>query len=57
MLPSSILKSTCTPPKKSMTMKKQANELNRALAKEEVPMSKKTHEEMLNIPGYKGSTN
>jgi hypothetical protein len=38
-------------------VKKWAKELNRAFSKEEVKMAKKTHEEMLNIPGHKGSAN
>jgi hypothetical protein len=38
-------------------MKKWADELNRAFSKEEVQMVKKTHEEMLNIPGHKGNAN
>jgi hypothetical protein len=37
-------------------MKKWANELNIAFSMEEVQMAKKTHEEMLNIPG-KGNGN
>jgi hypothetical protein len=32
------------------TMKKWTNELNRAFSEEEVQMTKKIHEEMLNIP-------
>jgi hypothetical protein len=38
-------------------MKKGANELNRAFSKKKVQMAKKTHEEMLNIPGHKGNAN
>jgi hypothetical protein len=38
-------------------MKKWANELNRAFSKEEVQMTKKTHEKMLTIPGHKGNAN
>jgi hypothetical protein len=38
-------------------MKKWVNDMNRAFSKEEVQMSKKTHEEMLNIPGHKGNEN
>jgi hypothetical protein len=38
-------------------MKKWAKELNRAFSKEEAQMAKKTHEEMLNIPGHKGNAN
>jgi hypothetical protein len=38
-------------------MKKWANELNRAFSKEEVQIGQKTCEEMLNIPGCKGSEN
>jgi hypothetical protein len=35
-------------------MKKWAKELNRDFSTEEIQMAKKTHEEMLNIPGHKG---
>jgi hypothetical protein len=38
-------------------MKKWANKLNRTFSKEEVQMSKKTNEEMLNIPSHKGYAN
>jgi hypothetical protein len=38
-------------------MKKWANELNRTLLKEDHQMVKKTHEEMLDITGYKGNEN
>jgi hypothetical protein len=38
-------------------VKKQANELSKVFSKEEVPMAKKPHEEMLNIPGLKGNAN
>jgi hypothetical protein len=39
-------------------MKKWANELNRAFSKEEVQMAKKkTHENILTIPGHKGNAN
>jgi hypothetical protein len=38
-------------------MKKWANELNRTFSKEEVQMAKKTHKEMLNIPGHEGNAN
>jgi hypothetical protein len=43
-------------------MKKWSNELNRVFSKEEVQMvknkkTKKTHEEMLNIPCHKGNAN
>jgi hypothetical protein len=37
--------------------KKWANELNRAFSKEEIQMTKKTHEEMLLIPDHKGNAN
>jgi hypothetical protein len=37
--------------------KEWANELNRAFATEKVQMAKKTHKEMLNIPGHKGNAN
>jgi hypothetical protein len=33
------------------------NELNRLFSKEEAQIAKKTHEEMLNIPGHKGNAN
>jgi hypothetical protein len=36
-------------------MKKWANELNRTF--KEVQITKKTNEEMLNIPGHKGDAN
>jgi hypothetical protein len=39
-------------------MKKWEHELNRTFSKEELQMAKKkTHEEMLNIPGHKGNAN
>jgi hypothetical protein len=38
-------------------MKKWANKLNSTSSKEEVQMAKRTHEEMLTIPGYKGNAN
>jgi hypothetical protein len=38
-------------------MKKWANELNKAVSKEEVQMTKKTHEEILNIAGHKRNAN
>jgi hypothetical protein len=38
-------------------MKKWANELKRDFSKEEVQMTRKTHEEILNITGHKGNTN
>jgi hypothetical protein len=44
-------------PKISDPLKKWANELNRAFSKEEVQMAKKTHEEVLNIPGHKRNAN
>jgi hypothetical protein len=37
-------------------MKKWANELNGTFS-EEVQKKKKTHEEIYNIPGYKGNVN
>jgi hypothetical protein len=38
-------------------IKKWATELNRTLSKEEVQMSKKTHEKMLTIPDHEGNAN
>jgi hypothetical protein len=38
-------------------MKKWANELKRTFSKEEDQMAKKTHEEILNIPGHKRNEN
>jgi hypothetical protein len=38
-------------------MRKRAKELNRTFSKEEIQIAKKTHEEMLNIPGLKGNAN
>jgi hypothetical protein len=38
-------------------MKKWANELNRDFFKGGSPSSQKTHEEMLTIPGHKGTAN
>jgi hypothetical protein len=38
-------------------IKKQATELNRIFSKVEVQMAKKTHEQMLTIPGHKGNVN
>jgi Cdc6-like AAA superfamily ATPase len=42
---------------KNKNEKKWDNELNRDFSKEEVQMTKKTHEELLNIPGHKGNVN
>jgi hypothetical protein len=36
-------------------MMKWANEWNRAFSKEEVQMTKQTHEEMFNNPGHEGN--
>jgi hypothetical protein len=41
----------------STEMKKWATELSRTFSKEEVQMSKNTHEKMFNIPGHKGNAN
>jgi hypothetical protein len=38
-------------------MKKWVNVLNRAFSKKEVQMTKKKHEEMLNIPVHKRKAN
>jgi hypothetical protein len=38
-------------------VKKWASELNKAYSMEKVQITKKTHEEMLNIPDYKGNAN
>jgi hypothetical protein len=38
-------------------MKKWAKKQNRAFPKEEVQMTKKKNEGMLNIPGHKGNAN
>jgi hypothetical protein len=46
-----------TPPKINGPMKKWATEMNRTFSKEEIQIAKKTHEEMLNIPGHKGNVN
>jgi hypothetical protein len=44
-------------PKFNDSMKTWAKELSRAFSKEEVQMTKKTHEKMLSFPGHKGNQN
>jgi uncharacterized protein YeaO (DUF488 family) len=39
------------------SLKKWANELNRPFSKEDIQMTKKTHEKMLTILGHKGNQN
>jgi hypothetical protein len=44
-------------PKINEPIKKRATELNRTFSKEEIQMTKKTHEKMFTIPGHKGNAN
>jgi predicted transcriptional regulator len=45
------------PPKINEPIKKWATELNRAFSKEEIQMTKKTHEKMVTICSHKGNAN
>jgi hypothetical protein len=44
-------------PKINEPIKKWATELNRTFSKEEIQMTKKTHEKMLTISSHKGNAN